>query len=164
MPASCSGAMRTTFRGNPWPIPRLRIGIVWGGPGRCWRSNLQGLEPPDAIPRPPFDRMPAHRMAAGRHPGASSPKVAHAPSPQPKRWRNRAGHHASSVSHGKRASASRRPGTGPSKVPLCWEPRRPGPQEAKGPPHLLHRHAELVSASTRRPAPSVRMDPETSSG
>ena len=53
MPASCRGAMRTTLGlrvlgVTPGQRPPLPIGIVWGGPGRCWRDISRGSqEPPD---------------------------------------------------------------------------------------------------------------------
>jgi hypothetical protein len=75
-PPSWRGATRTSGRawgfarvlgGNLRPRPQLPDGIVWGGPGRCWRgSPFQGLDcHPDQIPRPPFDRIARIGRPAG---------------------------------------------------------------------------------------------------
>jgi len=101
MPASWSGATRTTWGlgsqvpgGNLRPRPQLRVGVVWGGPGRCWRvKTFQGLtRPPDRKSAATIDRMPAHRMVAGGHPEVSSLTVGmHHPRGR-RGVRNRAGH------------------------------------------------------------------------
>jgi len=90
--------MRTTWGpealgGNPRPIPPLPVGIVWGGPGRCWKGNLPGVRKshPTEIPRPPLTGcLRMGRLQAGI-PG-ESPKVAmQRPRCREIRERNRAG-------------------------------------------------------------------------
>ena len=40
--------------GNLRRRPQLRVGIVWGGPGRCWRETARGSRcHPTESPRPP---------------------------------------------------------------------------------------------------------------
>jgi hypothetical protein len=56
--------------------PQLRVGIAWGGPGRCWRETSRGFALPDPNSAATHDWMSAHRTVAGRHPGALASRSA----------------------------------------------------------------------------------------
>jgi len=124
------GRASKSFGGNLRPRPQLPDGIAWGGPGRCWRGNtFQGLNRhPDQIPRPPFDRI----ARIGRPAGAISEDFAVqgrlAASPQPTRWRNRAGHTCLP-----QAKGDVRPN---SLTPNPSSQRKLGSQERKDRPHI----------------------------
>ena len=79
MPLSWRGATRTmggpqALGGNLRPIPQLPDGIVWGGPGRCWRATSRG----GYATRSQFRGHPrpdtAHWQAYRRYPGLNCPR------------------------------------------------------------------------------------------
>ena len=109
MPASWSGAMRTTpglfqvLGGDLRPRPQLRVGIVWGvAPGDAGGANLQGPVSghPIEIPRPPLTgclrigwlqagipephapRSPCNVPAAGRQGSGTAPVTHACPKPR----------------------------------------------------------------------------------
>ena len=150
MPPSWRGATRTTGGlvsvpgGNLRPRPQLPDGVVWGGPGRCWRvvpSRGWSLGHPSQIPRPPPTgrRALAGLQAASR---ASSPKVMHAASPLPKRRRNRAGH--SCFCRKPQERCVRAPSTHP---PLFPRRRNPLSPNQPAPAHPAPQRSMIRSAS-----------------
>jgi len=153
MPASCRGAMRTTLRGNPRPIPPLPGGhrVPWLC-GRWLEGNFQGPigYPPKAAAA---DWMPAHRTVAGRHPGATNPKVAmQRPRCREITERNRAGHTFLLQAW---ETCARNPSPNRSSK------RKLGPQEAKGSPSIhpnpsFPRRRESISLCGRGRSRTVR--------
>ena len=135
MPASCSGAMRTTFRGNSRPIPRLRIGIVWGGPGRCWRETSRGLSHPMQFRGHPLTGCLRTGWLQAGIPGETPRSPMHHPRSRAG-VRNRAGHHASVESHGRRASAAFQlvaPARAPAKYHFAGNPPGRGRRRQRDP-------------------------------
>jgi hypothetical protein len=107
--------------GNLRPRPQLRVGIVWGGPGRCWRETSRGSQGhPIESPRPPSTGcLRIGRLQAGI-PGRQA-QGRHATSPRPRRYAEPRRSHKSLPSSHRRGAPAR--------------------------PHILHRHAGLVPAS-----------------
>ena len=180
MPASWSGAMRTTLRGNPRPIPPLPGGrrVPWLC-GRWLEGHLQGPQgyPPKAAAA---DWMPTHRTVAGGHPGVPSSKVAmQRPRCRETRERNRAGHIRLPQATGDLRPRAltfppHHPGLAPGSTQRLapasrWMPeqgRHDGGERIPTPVMLNPRQAQhgLVSASTKRSARSLGVDPGMNPG
>jgi len=89
--------------GNLRRRPQLRVGIVWGGPGRCWRETSRGSQGhPIESPRPPSTGcLRIGRLQAGI-PGRQA-QGRHATSPRPRRCAEPRRSHSLASGQGKRA-------------------------------------------------------------